>query len=69
MTEIEIKRKLMESCQRLVKANSTVLQLTEYAQTVGLLGDLLGAWTGEKVSLQITADGQTEGVFANKEHT
>ncbi len=67
MTEIEIKRKLVESVQKLVRANSGNLQLVEYAKTVDLLGKLLGVWTGEKVHLSITADGKSEGVFASKD--
>jgi hypothetical protein len=41
--------------------------MREFAQVIDCLGSLLSEWTGEKVRVQITAEGQEESVDMEKQ--
>jgi hypothetical protein len=60
MNEIVLKRRLSEATQRVVKCREADME--GLGLVVSAIGDLLGVWTGQKVRIQITAEGQSEAV-------
>jgi len=67
MNEVVIKRELAEATQRIVKSRDP--NMPAFANVLNALGDLLSAWTGETVRVQVTAEGQTEAVDMVKPRT
>jgi hypothetical protein len=67
MNEVVIKRELAEATQRIVKSRDP--NMPAVANVLNALGDLLSAWTGETVRVQVTAEGQTEAVDMVKPRT
>lgn len=60
MNDVVIKRGLAEATQRIVKSRDP--NIPAVAGVLNALGDLLSAWTGENVRVQVTAEGQTDAV-------
>ena len=67
MNEVVIKRELAEATQRIVKSRDP--NMPAVANVLNALGDLLSAWTGETVRVQVTAEGQPEAVDMVKPRT
>lgn len=64
MTDMKQKRALLAAVNTLVKSSGA--NMPAYALAVNAMGDLLSAWTGQSVKLDISAAGQTESVQATK---
>lgn len=62
MSDIETRRKLVDQAQFMARANSPEAKMRSLAAMLNTLGELVGAWTGEQVRIQVTAVGQTESV-------
>lgn len=60
MSEIVAKRTLLEQANLLVKTNDATATLVACAAVLDALGTLMSIWTGEKVRIRMTAEGQTE---------
>ena len=67
MNEVVIKRELAEATQRIAKSRDP--NMPAFANVLNALGDLLSAWTGDTVRVQVTAEGQTEAVDMVKPRT
>ena len=66
MSDIALRRKLLEQAQLMVRTNNPEVCMQQFSGLLNTLGDLLGAWTGEKVRVHITAAGQGESVDMQK---
>lgn len=64
MNDVVLKRELAEATQRIVKSRDP--NFPAVAGVLNALGDLLSAWTGEAVRVQITAEGQAEALDMTK---
>lgn len=60
MNDVVLKRKVSEATQRLVKSSQPDVE--GLGLLCGALGDLLGAWTGQRVRVLICADDQSDAV-------
>lgn len=60
MNDVVLKRKVATATQRIVKNSQPDLE--GLALLCGALGDLLGAWTGQRVRVLICADDHSEAV-------
>lgn len=64
MSDVVLKRKVAEATQRIVKSSRPDIE--GLGVLCGALGDLLGAWTGQRVRVLICADDQSEAVDMTK---
>jgi hypothetical protein len=67
MTDIAIRRKLLEHTNTMIRTTNPDTCMREFAHVIDCLGSLLSEWTGEKVRVQITAEGQEESVDMEKQ--
>lgn len=63
---IPIKRRLADATQRIIKARDPDLQA--FANALAALGDLLGEWSGETVTVRVEAAGHPEAVLDMTKH-
>lgn len=62
--EVAIKRRVAEAAHRIVKSSRPDVE--GLGVLCGALGDLLGAWTGQRVRVLICADDQSEHIDMTK---
>lgn len=64
MNDIALKRRAALAMQRITKHSGPDVE--GFGLLCGALGDLLGAWTGQRVRVLICADDQSEAVDMTK---
>ena len=64
MNDVVLKRKVAEATQRIVTSSAPDVECL--GLLCGALGDLLGAWTGQRVRVLICADDQSDAVDMTK---
>lgn len=60
MSEVAMKRKLLEQANILVRTNDAQTTLVACAALLDALGSLMSEWTGEVVRVRMTAEGQPD---------
>lgn len=60
MSDMELRRKLLEQTHAMVTTTSGEGSLVALGQVISTLGELLSMWTGEVVRVRITAEGQPD---------
>lgn len=60
MSDMALRRKLLEQTHAMVKTNRGEESLVALCQVIDTLGELLSMWTGEVVRVRITAEGQPD---------
>lgn len=62
MNDMALRRRMLEQANLLAKVNGGDRALLAFGALLSTLGELLSAWTGEPVRVQVTAAGQAEKV-------